>query len=438
MFRSLKFRLLIVFALVLVFTAAAAWALVRVQAQRLASNLQDENLAAMAFGFFSSVTASAGSWVTPEEVESFFPRDLDQYYYRLIGPQGAYISGYNFVQVPVPEDAKSGIPYFADFMDNSGEKFRGISLILYLDQPDYPGWVTLQVAQSTRGQLRLIDEQMRAFRLAAIGIILIALAAAILLLLVAFRPLQQLTRSVAQRGRHDLSPIRQVVPGEVQPLKDRLNGLFTDVQEAQLAKDRVIGNAAHQLRTPLTAIRLNANLAATQPEPASYIDQIDKEAENAAQLTESLLKLEHVTDLSQGENTDSSEICQAVYQDWEPTLRRNGIEPEFQTLGSRKIQSSSALLAEVLNNLFDNVIKHSQANRMRLVCSQDSIEFSDNGVGVEKDELEFVGERFFKGKLGSKQGHGLGMAIAKEFSARFGASLEPIYKTDGFLIRIEF
>ena len=95
MFRSLKVRLLLVFALVLVFAATAAWALVRVQAQRLASNLQDENLAAMAFGFFSSVTASAGSWVTPEELESFFPRDLDQYYYHLIGPQRTYISGYN-------------------------------------------------------------------------------------------------------------------------------------------------------------------------------------------------------------------------------------------------------------------------------------------------------------------------------------------------------
>lgn len=423
MIRSLRLRLLLLFIAVLTLTAVAGWSLVRIQAQRLASNLQDENLAAMAFGFFSSVTASAGSWVTPEELETFFPSDLDQYYYRLLGPQGAYISGYNFVQIPVPADVESGVPYFGDFEDSSGNRYRGISLRLYLDQPDYPGWVTLEVAQSTRGQQRLIGEQMRAFGFAATSIALIALAAVIALLLLAFRPLQRLAISVERRGQHDLSPIRQPVPPEVQPLKDRLNRLFTNLEEAQAAKDRVIGNAAHQLRTPLTAIRLHANLAANSQLPEAHIKLIDQEAADAAKLTESLLKLEQTPHVKTDETFDLCEVCRAVFQDWEPSLTRANIQATFVHQGTRQVRGASALLAEVLSNLIDNVIQHSRAPNMRLVCAADRVEIIDTGVGVQDGEIDLIHERFFRGQGSTAPGHGLGLSIAAEFCARFGARL---------------
>ena len=438
MFRSLRLRLLLLFVAVLLLAATAAWALVRVQAERLASNLQDENLAAMAFGFFSSVTASAGSWVTPEELESFFPSDLNQYYYRLIGPQGAYISGYNFVKVAIPERTESGVPYFANFVDSTGERFRGISLRLFLDQPEYPGWVTLEVAQSTRGQQRLIGEQMRAFAFAAIGIAFVALIAVALMLLLAFRPLQRLANSVERRGQHDLSQIRQKVPPEVQPLKDRLNELFTNLAEAQAAKDRVIGNAAHQLRTPLTAIRLNANLAAKSSAPAAHIKQIDKEAQDAARLTESLLKLEHQQQSRPSEFFDLAEVCGAVLQDWEAALGKATIESIFVRRGTRRIQGSSALIAEILGNLIENIILHSGAKKLRLTCLSDGIEIGDDGIGIPPDEINLVQERFFRGRNAKSQGHGLGLSIAKEFSERYGAILIIQKSRKGVNVRISF
>ena len=84
MLASLRFRILFAVAIALLSASLVGAVLARNSAERLAQNLQDQNLRAMAFGFFSSVTASQGSWVTPEELAGFIPADVDQYFYRLL------------------------------------------------------------------------------------------------------------------------------------------------------------------------------------------------------------------------------------------------------------------------------------------------------------------------------------------------------------------
>ena len=121
--------------------------------------------------------------------------------------------------MPVEDDAKPGVPYFATWVDGSGETYRGISLRAFLEQPEEPGWVTLQVAQSTRGMERLVGEQMQSYFLTAGLISIGSLLSAVLILSTIFRPLSRLTRSVERRSAEDLSPIQQPVPVEVRPLK---------------------------------------------------------------------------------------------------------------------------------------------------------------------------------------------------------------------------
>ena len=255
MLASLRFRILLAVAIALLSASLIGAILARNSAERLAQNLQDQNLRAMAFGFFSSVTASR-SWVTPRSLR-VHSGGCGSVLLPTARPRFLY-SGYNFVQVPVEDDAKPGVPYFATWVDGSGETYRGISLRAFLEQPEEPGWVTLQVAQSTRGMQRLVAEQMQSYFLTAGLISIGSLLSAVLILSTIFRPLSRLTWSVERRSSEDLSPIQQPVPVEVRPLKNRLNALLEQVQTEQEAVSAGLERgppAAHTADDDSTALR---------------------------------------------------------------------------------------------------------------------------------------------------------------------------------------
>ena len=424
MMASLRLRILSVVAVGLVLASLIGGFQARRSAQDLAQNLQDQNLRAMAFGFFSSVTASQGSWVTPEELSDFIPSDVDQYFYRLIGPKGSYISGYNFVQVPVPDDVEPGVTYFATWTDGSGATYRGVSISAYVDQFEAPGWVTLQVAQSTRGAQGLVSEQMRSYFFTAAMISLGVLISAVVILSTIFRPLSRLTQSVARRSAEDLSPIQQPVPIEVRPLKERLNTLFQTVRVEQEAKDRLISNVAHQLRTPLTTIRMRADLAKNADEPEPHLEALDREARRAGMLASQLMQLESEDANLELAELDLGGLVGELIEDHRLRFERAGVAMRYERPeGSHKVVGSAVLLEEILSNLFDNALQHAKAEEVVVEVDGSVLRVSDDGVGVDAENLHWLFERFFKAEVKHGSGYGLGLSIVREFAARMGAKV---------------
>jgi len=422
MLASLRFRILLAVAIALLSASLVGAVLARNSAERLAQNLQDQNLRAMAFGFFSSVTASQGSWVTPEELAGFIPSDVDQYFYRLLGPKGSYISGYNFVQVPVEDDAKPGVPYFATWVDGSGETYRGISLRAFLEQPEEPGWVTLQVAQSTRGMERLVGEQMQSYFLTAGLISIGSLLSAVLILSTIFRPLSRLTRSVERRSAEDLSPIQQPVPVEVRPLKNRLNALLEQVQTEQEAKSRLVSNVAHQLRTPLTTIRLRSDLALNADDPSTHLTALDREARRAGTLASQLVHLEAGLEAEDLEPVELVGLLRGLVEDWHAPCRQAGVVLNFApSVETTTILGNAALIEEVLSNLLDNALAHANATTVTVAVDASGFTVADNGKGVGEAELNQIFERFYSGDSAQGGGHGLGLSIVREFANRMQA-----------------
>lgn len=450
MLASLRLRILSVVAVGLVLASIIGSVQAHRSAQDLAQNLQDQNLRAMAFGFFSSVTASQGSWVTPEEVSDFIPPDVDQYFYRLIGPKGSYISGYNFVQVPVPDEAEPGIANFATWTDGSGATYRGVSISAYVDQFEAPGWVTLQVAQSTRGAQGLVAEQMRSYYFTAAMICFGVLVSAVIILSTIFRPLSRLTQSVARRSAEDLSPIQQPVPIEVRPLKERLNSLFQTVRTEQDAKDRLISNVAHQLRTPLTTIRLRAELAKNASEPRLHLEALDREAKRAGTLAGQLMQLESDARTVALEEVDLGGLVTSLIEDHSMPFEHAGVKLRLELEpGSPPVIGSPALIEEILSNLLDNSLQHAQAKAVVVSVDGPVLRVSDDGCGVDEESLGWVFERFFTAHAGTHSrladedrseaeyqtgselderaggrvvaGSGLGLSIVREYANRMGA-----------------
>lgn len=421
---SLRLRILSVVAVGLVLASIIGGIQARRSAQDLAQNLQDQNLRAMAFGFFSSVTASQGSWVTPEELSDFIPSDVDQYFYRLIGPKGSYISGYNFVQVPVPDDVEPGVTHFATWTDGSGATYRGVSISAYVDQFEAPGWVTLQVAQSTRGAEGLVSEQMRSYYVTAAMISLGVLISAVVILSTIFRPLSRLTQSVARRSAEDLSPIQQPVPIEVRPLKERLNTLFRTVRVEQEAKDRLISNVAHQLRTPLTTIRMRADLAKNASEPEPHLEALDREAKRAGTLASQLMQLESEDASIELVEMDLGALVGELIEDHRLRFERAGVVIRYDRQEvSERVIVSKVLLEEILSNLFDNALQHAKATQVLVEVDGSVLSVADDGVGVDKESLTWLFERFFKAEEKHGSGYGLGLSIVREFASRMGAKV---------------
>ncbi len=426
MIASLRLRILVVVAIALLLATLIGGFQARRSAQELAQNLQDQNLRAMAFGFFSSVTASQGSWVTPEELSDFIPPDVDQYFYRLIGPKGSYISGYNFVQVPVPDNVESGVAYFATWTDGSGATYRGVSISAFVDQFEAPGWVTLQVAQSTRGAQGLVAEQMQSYFLTAGLICIGALISAVIILSTIFRPLSLLTQSVARRSPEDLSSIQQPVPVEVRPLKERLNSLFELVRNEQDAKDRLISNVAHQLRTPLTTIRVRTDLALNANDPQVHLEALDREAERAGVLASQLMRLESDGGAAELGELDLAALLSSLLEDWSMTFVKAGVKLKFEVVEGAEggmIIGSSLLIEEVLSNLLDNTLQHANAKSVTVAVNGSVMEVWDDGTGVDERSLGWVFERFYKASEGAEAGYGLGLSIVREFATRMGAKV---------------
>lgn len=438
MLASLRLRILAVVAVALVAATLIGGLQARSSAQKLAQSLQDQNLRAMAFGFFSSVTASQGSWVTPEELSDFIPADVDQYFYRLLGPKGAYISGYNFVRVPAQEDAEPGVPYFATWTDGSGDTYRGVSIRAFVDNFDVPGWVTLQVAQSTRRSEQLVGEQMRSYYLTAAVISIAALAAAVVILSTIFRPLSRLAQSVERRNAEDLSPIQQNVPVEVRPLKNRLNALFETVSDEQQAKNRLISNVAHQLRTPLTTIRVRSDLALNADNPKPHLEALDREARRAADMASQLVVLESQSEAQTLETLVLADIIGSLVEDWRLPFKTAGVVLDVQIDTSKaQVKGAVGLIEEMLSNLLDNALKHAEASRVEVRVVGRRLVVQDNGKGVLEDDLPRLFERFFSLGEEANRGHGLGLAIVEEFATRMGARVG-LKSADGLAVTIDF
>ena len=438
MMASLRLRILSVVAVGLVLASLIGGVQARRSAQGLAQNLQDQNLRAMAFGFFSSVTASQGSWVTPEELSDFIPADVDQYFYRLIGPKGSYISGYNFVQVPVPDDVETGVAYFATWTDGSGSTFRGVSISAYVDQFVAPGWVTLQVAQSTRGAQRLVSEQMRSYFITAAMISLGVLISAVIILSTIFQPLSRLTLSVARRSAEDLSPIQQPVPVEVRPLKERLNVLFQTVRTEQEAKNRLISNVAHQLRTPLTTIRLRADLAKNATDPAPHLLALDREAKRAGGLAAQLMQLENDGAAEELVELDLSLLVRSLISDHRLQFEHAGVKLELQEEGEGVlVVGAKVLVEEILSNLLDNCLQHAEAKTVVVAIDGSVLRVTDDGKGADIKSIDLLFERFFKAHAEQGAGYGLGLSIVREFAIRMGAKVR-VEDNNGLSVSVAF
>jgi two-component system sensor histidine kinase TctE len=255
-------------------------------------------------------------------------------------------------------------------------------------------------------------------------------------------PLRLLANQISQRSSRDLSPIPEThVFIEVRTLTDTINDLLAAHTLAIATQQRFIANAAHQLRTPLAGLKLQAERALREQDLSAMqpaLKQIQNSADRMSHLTTQLLVLARSEPINGGYELLPVDLCKLAKKtciDWVPKALQRNMELSFEsTEDVIYVQGDEILLGELLTNLLDNAIFYGYDNgniavkicRYPVPC----LTVEDDGPGISDIEINRVFERFYRVPGSPGNGCGLGLAIVKEIAdlhkARFELSKSTI------------
>jgi two-component system, OmpR family, sensor histidine kinase QseC len=269
----------------------------------------------------------------------------------------------------------------------------------------------------------------------------LVVALPVLALLIAFtigrvlRPLQLLNRQVEHRAPDNLALLDvQDAPAEVAPLVVNLNRLFERVQASIENERRFTADAAHELRTPLAAIRAQAQVArgATRdPEREHALDNVIAGCDRAAHLVQQLLtlaRLEPAHFNTARAPCDLRTVAEEAIADTMSFALARRVEIDLGEGASGVVQADPRLLGILLRNLLDNAVRYSPSDstvHVRLGARNliPYVTVADEGPGVPRDERERLGQRFHRLAGGEIAGTGLGLSIVRRIAQLHGALL---------------
>ena len=249
------------------------------------------------------------------------------------------------------------------------------------------------------------------------------------------RPLAALGRQVARRDPGNLGTLDAgEIPAEVLPLVENLNRLFGRVAQLIENERRFTADAAHELRTPLAALKVQAQVArasADAAERAHALDNVIAGCDRAAHLVQQLLTLARLDPDEPGskaEACDLQELARTAVAELAPFAWSRKVDIALAEGAAVEIKGHAGLIAILLRNLIDNAIRYSPAGgSVQLRAARDgraaTLTVADQGPGIAAEERDKVGQRFYR-VLGTEEfGSGLGLSIVKRIAELHGASV---------------
>ena len=294
----------------------------------------------------------------------------------------------------------------------------------------------VQVAQQTEARGRMAGQ------LALRAVLPVALLAPVLMLIVwwvvgrAIGPIERVRRQVAARRPDDLAPLPTAgLPAEVRPLVGEMNGLLTRLSAAWDALTHFTADAAHELRSPLAALRLQAQSLQRAPDDATRAiatERLLAGIDRATRLVEQLLALARQEAAGEGAelvSLDLTALARNALADAEPEAARHAIALTLDAPTAHVVlRADEAALAVLLRNLLGNALRHTPpGGQVRVGVREEAsvidLTVEDSGPGIAPDERARVQDRFYRVPGTPGHGSGLGLAIVRAIAERHGAAL---------------
>lgn len=258
----------------------------------------------------------------------------------------------------------------------------------------------------------------------------------IVLLSLELKPLKKLAQALRLRDPESEDPLSlKGIPGEVRPLVESLNQLFIRIHTTMVRERRFTSDAAHELRSPLTALKVQAEVAQlSDDDPQARqkaLMQMQTGIERATRLVDQLLtlsRLDSLDNLQDVAEISLEELLQSAVMDIYHPAQQAHIDVRLHINAHDITRTGQPLLLSLMvRNLLDNAIRYSpQGSIVEVTLNARNFSVKDNGPGIAPEVLTHIGERFYRPPGQSVTGSGLGLSIVRriatlhEMSASFG------------------
>ena len=251
----------------------------------------------------------------------------------------------------------------------------------------------------------------------------------------ALRPLQRVAADVRRRDGQSLTPLPSAgLPDEVAPLVVALNALLQRLRQSLDTQRAFVADAAHELRSPLTALKLQLQLlqrASGDGERAAAAAALGAGIDRAARLVEQLLALarsEPGAAPLTPQRLDLSELVRVAVADTVPLALARDTRIELRADAPVFVEGDRAALTVLVRNLADNALRYApRGARVEVQVSQPAgvavLQVDDSGPGIPAAERERVFDRFYRRGSNDESGSGLGLAIVRSIAQRHGATV---------------
>jgi two-component system OmpR family sensor kinase/two-component system sensor histidine kinase QseC len=252
---------------------------------------------------------------------------------------------------------------------------------------------------------------------------------------VALQRLQVVAAEVKRRDADALDPVPEAaLPREIGPLVHAFNTLLERLRRASAAQRAFVADAAHELRSPLTALRLQLQLlrrASDEEEKDTALAALGGGIERAQHLVEQLLTLarsEPGAKSTPFARVDLSETTRLAVADMVPLAETKSIELELEAEEGIRIDGDASALRILVRNLVDNAVRYTPVGGRVLVKLQRErdclvLTVDDSGPGIAPEERARVFDRFYRAAGREEAGSGLGLAIARGIGEQHGATI---------------
>jgi two-component system, OmpR family, sensor histidine kinase TctE len=378
--------------------------------------------------------------LTPQARDLLRADDSDLVYYQVLDPRGTLISGE--VDFPLPHDNETPNPGQVMLRDDTVRSDEVRVAYAWLSRTDNPEHLVLmQVAETKGKRSTLATEIIKGVMVPQFIILPLAVLLVWLALVRGIRPLNDLEQRIRARKPDDLSPIEEsFIPQEVAPLVSSINDLLTRLKASLTTQKRFLADAAHQLKTPLAGLRMQAELAQRETnaqEIHGSLQQIARSSTRATHTVNQLLALARAETTGRTLPTlpiDLAELVTGVVQDSVPRAMEHGIDLGYdgpETMPANcMMEGNQTLLQEMVRNLVDNAIHYSGRGGIvtaRVLFDRFSgvqiLQVEDNGPGIPESERELVLQPFYRALGTNVDGSGLGLAIVHEIAQQHGATV---------------
>jgi two-component system sensor histidine kinase TctE len=379
---------------------------------------------------------------TDDNVEIDLPYDVftmlgaiseDKIYYR-IDLDGELLTGYE--ELAMASTAPVGLDPVLSSATIRGVQVRKATLHARLFISGTPRVITIAVAQSQLFQESILAEISRNATIIGVSFLAFSILMALLLTTSFLRPVNLLADAVSRRGPHDLRDVKHPTPLEMIPLVSSLNGFIRRLRGALRQTENFIAEAAHHIRTPLSVVKSESQLAlrkSTNPESRKHLHNIigavDRSSRSASQLLDHALVL-YRSEKNNMDRLDLANLIRQVADSLRPAadLRDISISAENFPSDPVFITADPILIEVAIRNMLDNGIKYSNPDQVvQILLKMDEataeISVTDQGRGIEGVNIKGPRKRFQRGSnVEDVVGSGLGLAIISEICVTVGGT----------------